>query len=505
MKKSIFRILFLLVLAVSCLTLFSCGKKEDTSFTYFRSVDNGGEVFEYVLTVDEKNGTFSVNCDKDTENSYSGTFTYQNGYIILHSVLKGDEYVSVEGEVYSYFTPYVEPTHEHNFVLYSEKEGTCLEKGLKTYRCAECGEEKIESTVLGTHSYVKVSSTEGNCKTKSTVKYRCAHCGDEKIVEGELGDHVWSEDNRDDMGCLQKVSVTRRCLLCDTVEQGKELDEYGSHNYVNGVCTYCFFDENGLCHKHDDSNGDGVCEDCLTDISILNELAESGVSFRDDVLYFGAFPCKKSVVSVEIIEKDGKKDEKTGYIRYQNASYSIIEKGNKKEAFIVQPIKWNLLTTNVSSETYVCSSVISAGYFLSPTKIKTEQKVVEENKKTIVLTEYYNIKTGENGEKIKANDFLYSDAYAYLNGEFIEKAFSEKQKGILTPDFITLPDKSFAEETTVPLSDYTSFLLNTSHYFTLTAGEKSNEVFCDSLLKTEEKTVTSLLGFVPVITIKNQD
>lgn len=505
MKKNIFALFIVLVFLLSVFTLFSCENKEETSFTYYRTVTENKITTEYVLTVDEKSGTFSIACATNPDEEYSGTFVYKNGYIVLTSQKKGEEYVATEGDTFSYVVPQKEDDHTHDFVLKNEKSGTCVTKGLKTYTCSICGQTKEESTSLGDHSYQLISHTVATCSVKEKSVYRCQYCNDEKTNDGDYdaNNHSWSEENRDSTGCQNKVVITRRCVWCNQVETNRILDEYGAHNYdENGVCTYCHYDSTGLCHVHTDEDEDGVCDDCLISFSVAESLSSNGYAIENNILYFGAYPSSLSDLSAEEISKNGKKDPYTGYYRYNGASYLLQEKGSQTNVYLVSPLQWKLLRENDSSYTYVCTTVVDAGYYLSPAKIISESIWVEQDKVYKKVTAYYHEKTDENGEKIEANSFAQSDVFSFLNDTFLT-AFTTKERTILTADPIILPDKIYADTVNdVTFSDYARSRAYISSYFTLTPGEQTNTVFCSGYPKSSEKDITAILGFVPVITIR---
>lgn len=508
MRRKISVLILSALLLLALFSFASCGNSSDNVFTYYRTVTTNGAKTEYVLTVDEKNNTFSVNCESVPEESYSGTFMYKNGYIVLTSAIKGEEYVALVGDEFSYFTPQKEADHTHVFELVSETTGTCVKQGLKTYACTICGEEKNVSSSLGTHAYDVVSRTAGTCVKKEKTVYRCRYCNDEKTVEGDLDPdkHSWNEENRDDSGCLAKISVTRRCRDCNTLETARELDEYGSHRYdENGVCIHCGFDESGFCHSLIDEDEDGICDGYDVPVSVAEAFSQNGFSLTDDVLYFGVYPTERVDLTVETLEKDGEKDPITGFYRYNRLSYQVIDRNGEQAVFAVKILTWKFLRENASSYTYVCTAAIDAGYYLSPTEIIAEEKWVEIDKKITKTTTYYHKNPDENGEKIVANSFTDSDAYAFLNNKFLS-AFTEKQKTILTSDPITLPDKAFADaDSSVVFSDYARIKAASASYFTCTPSEKTNAVYGSSFGESTEKNVTSILGFVPVITIRLPD
>ena len=104
---------------------------------------------------------------------------------------------------------------------------------------------------------------------------------------------------------------------------------------------------------------------------------------------------------MEEILNGGKFDSSTGYYRFNNASYAVLQKNGVKKAFLVTPIKWSRFTFN-GEDFYICDFIIDRNVYLGSTDI-IKLSYVSDNK---VIYEYYNgnyyTEGGDNN--IKAND-----------------------------------------------------------------------------------------------------
>lgn len=489
-KKTLLFFTFLLVTAVcfiGCTTTSSASK-------YVASVTEDGETYTYELTVDEKNDTFSIVRNSVPEYRYSGTFIFENGYLILQSEEKGKQYVRLIADEFSFFTPSSVTTPcTHDFLFVEEVEGKCNSRGYKRYVCSICNEEKTEITSYGDHSYALKNFDAGTCIKKSVSHYECLYCGAARDVEGAYGEHNWLREKEEDNGCLAHLTVTKTCSLCKTTEVVEEAEEFGAHTYDdNGVCLYCLFDKNGLCHKHADANEDGECDDCKMRVSALNGIREKGYYLDGDTLYFGAYPTYEADVSANKIRSEGMLDPTTGYYRYKNASYLITSRKNnatdttETKVFAVTYLTWTKCDATSSFLSYKCDSIVRILPFVSP----------------LQLTAGYHTKGNE-----PANDWLSSDLYAFANGEFIQTVFSEKQRELFSSSpVVFLPPALLADPVRKAVcTDYASFdsygLLDL--YFTSDVSEDDPmKIWClhgRSEQEKEIRNVTSGYGFVPFV------
>ncbi len=66
----------------------------------------------------------------------------------------------------------------HNFVVEVTKAATCVDKGLLTYTCSDCGlTYTVETLPTGQHDYV-AAVTEPTCTEDGATVYTCSVCGD---------------------------------------------------------------------------------------------------------------------------------------------------------------------------------------------------------------------------------------------------------------------------------------------------------------------------------------
>lgn len=518
-KGFIFRIFLTSFILAAVITVFcACSDNGGSSSVYTREDTEDGVTYKYTLTVDESNNTFSIIRQSDPEITYSGTFVSKNGYLVLQSKKNGTEYVKILGNTFSFFTPDNAETDEceHDYVEAKEVKGTCSSKGYILYICSICGEEKKVSTNYGEHSYTDIKYTKGNCMTKGYTVKKCTYCGDEiTVYDKDYGDHVMSEEVRVDSGCLNYVTLKSRCTVCNKYFEEIPTSEYGSHNYgENGVCTYCNYDKTGFCHTHTDGDKDGYCDDCAASSDVCSAYDSDGFFISEDkeTLYSGAYPTIEADFSVEEILNGGKFDSSTGYYRFNNASYAVLQKNGVKKAFLVTPIKWSRFTFN-GEDFYICDFIIDRNVYLDSTDI-VKLSYVSDNK---VIYEYYNgnyyTEGGDNN--IKANDWEKSALFEFANNSFLSTAFTEKQKLILSGN-ISIPDISYIDSNGDNKTDsavfnpqrtaYSDFISSSvsdkSKIFTLSPSEEAdNKVICSSGNIVSDGDIYFEYGFVPVIKI----
>ena len=488
-------IVFLLLLPL--VGIFHACSTESTVSKYTCTERENGVSYTYILTVDEKKQTFSIERDPYTEYAYTGSYIDKNGYLILQSEEKGTQYVRLYADEFSFFSPTPEtPVCEHTYEYVETVPGTCSSVGYKRYVCSRCQAEKTENTTYGDHAFVRRSFTEGTCQKKSLTLYECSYCGKIREVEGEYGDHTWVRDNdSEDKGCLIKKSVTRHCSTdgCTATELVEVSDEYGSHSYdENGVCRYCLFDRNGLCHEHTDAEEDGECDTCKMNVAALNGIRRDGYYYDGETLYFGAYPTEE-FSDVNTILSEGKLDPVTGYYRYNNASYLVKTKENLftkttvTKAFRITYLTWTKVSSSTGYTTFKCNSVLHYKPYIYGT----------------LLSDGYHA----DDPMVTANDWQASTLFSFANTEFLFTAFSERQRELFygSPR-VDLPSSALPDlyrKTSV--TDYAKFDLDTNSsdlYFTLSPDEDRMKVWClhgNSNESAVAKNVTMEYGFVPFV------
>ena len=125
--------------------------------------------------------------------------------------------------------PTVEPAKEckvHDWFSEIVREATCLEKGLLTKTCKECGKVEELETDTTAHDYRLKETVAGDCKTHGTETFVCEFCGDTFADDGPLGEHAY-EKSADSIepSCGKEGVYNYTCSTCgDTYsEQQKAL------------------------------------------------------------------------------------------------------------------------------------------------------------------------------------------------------------------------------------------------------------------------------------------
>jgi hypothetical protein len=466
MRKKISDFFTLLLAACVCLaafgTLVSCREKTysyNASYTY-DTVENGVSS-TYVLSVDNKNFRFVMDVSGANEISYTGTFTYKNSYLVLTSTEKGVQYAKLDGDNFLFFTPDASETqaecvHTWDGGVYHA--GDCTNLSYTVYTCTKCGKTKIVTGELGSHVYDTAVHTDGDCKNYGYTTYTCSVCGASyKVYDTVYGSHKYVDDDTViDAGCLSECYTRSVCSVCGDVKK-TYLGYYGSHNYdANGRCVLCGYCNNGFSTKHADANGDGLCDVCGYPMNILDALKTDGYCVSGNLIYYGCYPQTHcSDITPEKLKSDGIYDKETGYYRYNGESYalrtvetavtdsfedgtSVIKGGTY--VFLVEPVAWRIMKTDDGNYTLLSNVVLDRYNYLSATDISVNNGV------------YYN----KNGENIYANNWEYSAIRDYLNGDFIEKAFSTLQTARLAQTAVD--NKTTSKET----NSYTNAQFNTS-------------------------------------------
>lgn len=65
---------------------------------------------------------------------------------------------------------------DHNYVLISEIESTCEEKGAKKYYCDKCEKEKTQIIPAKKHELIEISRQEATISSKGEIVYACTRC-----------------------------------------------------------------------------------------------------------------------------------------------------------------------------------------------------------------------------------------------------------------------------------------------------------------------------------------
>ena len=166
----------------------------------------------------------------------------------------------------------------------------------------------------------------------------------------------------------------------------------------------------------------------------LDIVVENGVTFA----YFGSYPQtlvedNSLITALNKIETD-----EDGYITYNGITYCKITanlnngtsvkslsgksdiKNGEEYYFIVEPIKWRVISTGTNTYELFSEYTLDTGAFYSGIDGDLSVRKI-------------------NGETVYANNYEYSDVRKYLNDAFYNLAFSDKDKQIIKT---TLVDNS---------------------------------------------------------------
>ncbi|MBQ7874505.1 MAG: leucine-rich repeat protein [Oscillospiraceae bacterium] len=140
-------------------------------------------------------------------------------------------------------------THSYSEEI-TEKEATCVEEGIVSSTCTECG-EKVTKTIpaLG-HDYSEEVTLKATCTDGGVITYTCTRCDDSYTETTTPTGHSWKEAD-----CVSP----RSCEEC-----GEQEGEALGHDYVGGNCTTP--GECSRCGEKGTEPGhnfeDGFCTEC---------------------------------------------------------------------------------------------------------------------------------------------------------------------------------------------------------------------------------------------------
>ncbi len=159
----------------------------------------------------------------------------------------------------------------HNYILVSQKDPTCTQKGYRVFRCKDCGKEGTESIDTLEHDYevtdmvaptctkdgVQVSKckvcgktdrktlestghqydeevlVQPTCESKGLALYTCKKCGETKTEKLDKTDHVFKEEVTEPT-CVEVGRIDRVCEVCG-YEEHEEFGELAEHTFVHEV------------------------------------------------------------------------------------------------------------------------------------------------------------------------------------------------------------------------------------------------------------------------------
>ncbi|MCI6015029.1 MAG: DUF6273 domain-containing protein, partial [Coprobacillus sp.] len=294
----------------------------------------------------------------------------------------------------------IEPLSDENYKGKITKEPTCEEKGTKTYTYKRYGNKlsfTIEIPAKG-HEYnswnVDIKPT---AEESGQISRICKNDSDHiEIKELPILDNIhYSLETQKEATCTEEGKGIYTYIINDERIVFEDIIPTKDHNYMNFVCN--------MCRK------------------------QVEYYIQDGFLYFGSYPQTIKDASVNIIsnEKDengyytGSDGEKYAPLKVKANSFinSIFSDGekivnNKEYNFKVEPIKWKVLEDK-NGKVFLFSELI---------------------------LNYYKFDNN-------SSDYAVSSIRSWLNNEFYNKAFTDKQKELIEnttlKDISNVTDKVF--------------------------------------------------------------
>lgn len=306
-----------------------------------------------------------------------------------------------------------------------ETTATCTEAGEDVYVCKRCGEERREPKNSLGHDFA-VYKHEGTCLYKGYTEYVCKRCDATYTANETDYAHDFVAGTYVPGSCTQKGYIPYVCRLCGATK--KEEDDYVHHyNKDTGRCDDC-----GFCCEH--VFVDYICSVCSFDIR--EELTDrSGVYTYEDRVYFGFYP-QSHVADPDLIAEldeafdSGSGEERTvGNFTYVRASVmersnrvysfsdgtsmSTVGTGREIHYFRYDPIVWRRAKNNV----LIADCILEVGVYQYKNNFTSTGSLY-----------FYN-----GAEGVYANDWSVSAMRGFLQNDFYEKAFTEKQRSMIVP------------------------------------------------------------------------
>lgn len=392
---------------------------------------------------DELMGTYYKNGTEDTwfkfdssgwtdSNGKSGSVTVEKGII---SCYDGDEIIynatisgnglsvvsTATGEILNYVKN-ADASHEHDYGEWIiTLQPTCTEKGSRKQVCNGCGVEVIEELDSLGHTYDYVAGITPTCMGAGNLEHRkCSLCG-------------------------LKFNMTDDTVLTDVSLPSVK------HNFVGDTCTECGADKNAAdkyIRVGDDGmpsvNGNYILFGSYPQtkisnaetISELNSLAGQfpTISNRQSWSSYGYFAdgSAKEYMWYIDVTLDEEKYRGVYFLNYRPyyAEYSSSENNSNQDDngyftgnvywFKYEAIKWRIITSDESTATLICQSVIDSR------EINTSLE-----------------STLTNAGTVYASNWEYSTARNWLNTVFLNTAFTTAQKKIIIPTDVDNKNTAF--------------------------------------------------------------
>ncbi len=319
------------------------------------------------------------------------------------------------------------PALEHNYGDWIiDEEATCAQEGLRHKKCANCGDlisEKIDKTEDHVPEVVKgyaaTCTTFG--KTDGSV---CSVPGCGKVLkeqetidklEHNYGAWISNGNGTHTKTCSRDRShtVTENC------------------NYVSGACTVCGAPDPNY----------------VTPVPVPGD--NYTISPDGKYIYFGSYPQSLKEDSVTITDtvnakgyylgSDGEYYEKVTARKCDSASKfangeSVVD--GQIYYFKVEPLKWRILTKDNGKAFLFCESIIDVQSYLATYTYNSDDG------------EYYNTNDGVPSGTY-ANNYEYSDIKAWLNEDFLNKAFTAAQQALIQTTLVDNSARSTSPSSTL--------------------------------------------------------
>ena len=148
------------------------------------------------------------------------------------------------------------PKVDHDYIVSSRVEPTCIKEGVVIYECRFCHEEKSETLSALGHNYL-VKTTKATCTEDGLSIYTCSRCKNsyEKVLE-KLG-HDYKETVLSEPTCTKEGEIEHKCKRCEdtyiekTKALGHTLGEYVTVKEPNCIEDGLKQAECSVCHEFD--------------------------------------------------------------------------------------------------------------------------------------------------------------------------------------------------------------------------------------------------------------
>ncbi|MBR6825233.1 MAG: S-layer homology domain-containing protein [Oscillospiraceae bacterium] len=115
---------------------------------------------------------------------------------------------------------------------------TCMESGVLTYTCGNCGDTYTEALLALGHSYEERILTP-TCTEEGGKANVCALCGDVQILEAvPPTGHAYGEGVVTPPTCTAEGYTTSTCVVCGESQRTDIVSPTG-HSFEEGICTAC--------------------------------------------------------------------------------------------------------------------------------------------------------------------------------------------------------------------------------------------------------------------------